>query len=75
MEQTTIQTQPLLRAVAYARFSSEMQRDESINAQLRAIRLYAQNHNLLLVKEYIDRAHSATTDQRPEFLQMIADAK
>lgn len=75
MEQTFAQTQPLLRAAAYARFSSEMQRDESINAQLRAIRSYAQSHNLLLTKEYTDRAHSATTDQRPEFLQMIADAK
>ena len=33
--------QTALRAAAYARFSSEMQRDESIDAQLRAIREYA----------------------------------
>lgn len=40
---STFQTgQTALRAAAYARFSSEMQRDESIDAQLRAIHDYAQ---------------------------------
>ena len=34
--------QTALRAAAYARFSSEMQRDESIAAQLRAIRAYCE---------------------------------
>ena len=67
--------QTALRAAAYARFSSEMQRDESIAAQLRAIRAYCEKNGLLLVHEYIDRAHSATNDQRPEFQQMIGDAK
>ncbi len=36
-----------LRAVAYARFSSEMQREESIEAQLHAIEEYARTHKLI----------------------------
>ena len=47
-------TQTALRAAAYARFSSEMQRDESIDAQLRAIHTYCEKNGLLLVHEYID---------------------
>lgn len=43
--------QTALRAAAYARFSSEMQRDESIDAQLRAIRAYCEKNGLLLVHE------------------------
>ena len=38
------------RAVAYARFSSENQRDESIHAQVRAIREYADKNNIEIVK-------------------------
>ena len=63
----------LKRSAAYARFSSDNQREESIDAQLRAIHEYAQRNGLVVVKEYIDRAKSATTDNRPEFLQMIED--
>ena len=58
----------------YARYSSDNQRDESIDAQIRAIREYAQKNDIMIVGEYVDRARSATTDNRPEFLQMITDA-
>lgn len=64
-----------MRAAAYARYSSDMQREESIDAQLRAIQAYADSNGYVLVKTYIDRAKSATTDKRPEFLQMIKDAQ
>lgn len=64
----------IVRAVAYARFSSDNQRDESIDAQLRAIHDYAQKNNIIVVGEYIDRAKSAMTDNRPEFLRMIKDS-
>ena len=65
-----------LRAVAYTRFSSTMQSDgNSIEAQLSAVRAYAKGENMTLVGEYIDRAKSAVTDDRPEFLRMIEDAK
>ena len=63
-----------LKAVAYARFSSDNQRDESIDAQMYAIENYANQHDIELVGTYIDRAKSATTDQRPNFQKMIADS-
>ena len=62
-------------AVAYCRFSSALQREESIDAQLRAIHDYADRNSMLITAEYIDRAKSATTDNRPEFLRMINDAE
>ncbi|MEW8957513.1 MAG: recombinase family protein [Moorella sp. (in: firmicutes)] len=62
-----------MKAVAYARFSSDNQREESITAQLRAIHDYAEKHGVIIVREYIDEARSATTDDRPEFLRMIEE--
>ena len=61
-------TQPL-RAASYARFSSDMQRSESIDAQLRAINKYTKENNMVLVNNYIDMAKSGKNDDRPEFLQ------
>lgn len=63
------------KAVAYCRFSSDNQRNESIDAQLRAINDYCKNNNIILVKTYIDEAQSATNDQRDEFLNMIRDCQ
>ena len=62
------------KAVLYARFSSTNQRDESIDAQERAIKEFARSNNIEIVGEYIDRAKSATTDDRPNFQKMIADS-
>mgnify|MGYP006390401497 CR=1 FL=1 len=59
------------RAAIYARFSSNNQREESIDAQVRAITEYANKNGYVIVKSYIDEAFSATTDQRPAFLEMI----
>lgn len=61
-------------AAAYARYSSDNQREESIEAQLRAIHEYATRAGYEIVREYVDEARSATTDNRPAFQQMIADA-
>jgi len=62
------------RGAAYCRFSSDMQREESIDAQLRAIHDYAERNNMIIVAEYVDRAKSATSDQRPEFQRMVKDS-
>ena len=59
------------RVVAYARFSSNNQRDESIDAQLRAIGDYCEREDLQLVEVYTDEAQSATTDNRDDFKIMI----
>lgn len=64
-----------MRYVApYLRYSSDNQREESIEAQLRAIEAYCERNGLKIVKVYADRAKTATSDKRPEFQQMIADS-
>jgi len=64
-----------MRAVLYARYSSDNQRDESITAQLRAGREYCKRKNYKIVKEYTDEAFSARTDNRPDFQEMMSDAR
>lgn len=59
------------KAAIYARYSSENQRDESIDAQIFAIEEYAKRNNIIIVATYIDRAKSATTADRPSFQEMI----
>lgn len=63
------------KAVIYARFSSNNQRDESIDAQVRACREYAKHNDLNVIHVYADRAKSGTTDQREEFQKMLKAAK
>lgn len=58
-------------AVAYARFSSNNQREESIDAQLRAIREYCEKENIELIAEFTDEAVSGKTDDREDFQNMI----
>lgn len=65
----------ILKAVIYARYSSDLQREESIEAQVRACKEYINNNNYVLTNTYIDRAFSARSDHRPEFQKMITDAK
>lgn len=62
-------------AVIYARFSSYGQREESIEGQLAACRKYADQNDLVVVNEYVDRAASATNDRREQFQRMIFDAE
>lgn len=63
-----------INAAVYARFSSDNQRDESIDAQLRAIEEYASKNGINIVERYIDKALSARSDKRPEFQRMIKDS-
>lgn len=64
-----------MRSVAYCRFSSDNQREESIDAQVRAITEYCRANGYILTHIYADRAESATTDDRAEFQRMMQDAK
>lgn len=61
-------------AAVYARYSSDNQSSESIDAQLRAIKDYCSRNNIAIVKTYIDEAESATSDDRPQFLEMIRES-
>ena len=60
--------------VIYARYSSESQRDESIDGQLRECMLFAKRQGITILDTYIDRALSAKTDNRPQFQKMIKDS-
>lgn len=62
------------KAAIYARYSSDNQREESIEAQERAIEEYIKKNDIQIVKRYYDRAKSATSDRRPGFQQMISDS-
>ncbi len=65
-----------MKAVTYARYSSDNQREESIEAQQDAIQKYAIEKGYTIVKEYSDHALSGReSEKRAEFLQMIEDAK
>ena len=63
-----------MRGVIYARYSSDNQREESIEGQIRENTAYAEKNGITIVGHYIDRAFSAKTDDRPEFQRMIADS-
>ena len=61
-------------AVIYARYSCDKQTEQSIEGQLRVINEFAEREGYTIVGQYIDRAKSAKTANRPEFLRMIEDS-
>ena len=61
--------------VIYARFSSHGQNEQSIEAQVRICKEYAESKGLDVVNLYTDKARTGTNDARPAFQKMIADAK
>lgn len=65
----------MARAAFYGRFSSNNQREESIDAQYRAAKQFVEARGDEIVAEYADKAKSGTTAKRPEFLRMIKDAE
>lgn len=64
------------RAALYARFSSDLQRTESIDAQVRAMKKYCIDNNLQIVRMYSDEAISGrSVTKRTGFLEMIDDSE
>lgn len=64
-----------MKAVIYARFSSDNQREESIEGQVRECLAFAERKGISVIKTYADRAISGKrADNRPEFQQMISDS-
>lgn len=63
-----------MNVVIYARYSSYSQTEQSIEGQIKVCTEYAKQHNYKIIDTYIDRATSATTDNRPQFLKMIEDS-
>ncbi len=64
-----------MNAVIYARYSSSSQTEQSIEGQLRDCYTFAERESYTIVGEYIDRAISGRTDDRPDFQRMISDAR
>ena len=64
----------MISAVIYARYSSDNQREESIEGQLRECNEFAVKNGMTVVRTYADRALSVRTDHRPQFQQMIRDS-
>ena len=58
-------------AYAYARFSSDNQREESIDAQLRAINEYCDTNDIKILRIFKDEAQSARTAKRPAFQELF----
>lgn len=63
-----------MKAVIYARYSSDNQTEASIEGQLRECMEFAERAEIDVVGNYIDRALTAKTDNRPEFQRMIKDS-
>lgn len=62
------------KAVIYARYSSDNQRDASIDQQVKECRKYAEQMGYEVIRTYADRALTGKTDKRPDFLKMIKDS-
>ncbi len=64
-----------LRAVIYARYSSDLQREESIEDQVEVCKRYARAQGWRLVNTYSDAALSGASRYRPSYQSLIADAR
>ena len=64
----------MIRVALYARYSSDNQRDASIEDQLRLCRLYAEKQGWHIFKSYSDRAVSGASLIRPGIQALHADA-
>lgn len=63
------------RAVIYARYSSDKQTEDSIEAQLRACREYASNKQYQIIDTYIDEAVSGKTAARAQYQKLLRDCE
>lgn len=63
-----------MNVVIYARYSSSKQNETSIEAQLKECRLFCKKNNYNVIAQYVDKAFSAKTDNRPDFQKMIEDS-
>ena len=64
-----------MNVVIYARYSSHNQTEQSIEGQIKVCKEFAKKNGYIIVGEYIDRAESGRSANRPQFLKMIEDSK
>lgn len=63
------------RAAIYARFSTDLQRDKSIDDQVTLCTAHASQEGLNVTKTYSDRARTSSTICRDGLQDMLADAR
>ncbi len=63
-----------LRAVIYARYSSDLQRDVSIDDQVRTCKSRIEREGLTYAGTYADHAISGASSLRPEYQRLLEDA-
>src|SRR5579859_4195280 len=63
-----------MRAAIYARYSTDMQREQSIEDQFRVAVRIAERHGFTVVAKFADQAISGGTTQRPEYQKMLTAA-
>jgi site-specific DNA recombinase len=66
-------SQRRMRAVIYARYSSDLQRDNSIEDQIELCRRFIEQQGWTMVRHYEDRAVSGASRFRPGYQQLVAD--
>lgn len=64
-----------MRAALYARFSTENQRDASIDDQIRECRALAESEKFTVVMSFEDKGISGGTDERPGYQGLLAAAR
>ena len=64
-----------MRAVIYARYSSDNQRDASIEDQIRLCRKRVDREGYSLTEVYTDHAVSGATTLRPGYQKLLEDAR
>ena len=60
-----------MRAVIYARYSSDLQSEASIQDQIELCRRYAEQHGWVVTSTYSDAAISGASRFRPAFQQLL----
>jgi site-specific DNA recombinase len=64
-----------MKAAIYARYSTDKQREASIEDQYRNCERHAEREGWTITKRYEDRGVSGSKNDRPGYQQMLADAK
>ncbi|MCH5211933.1 MAG: recombinase family protein [Oscillospiraceae bacterium] len=74
----TLEVDCPIRAVGYSRVSTEMQPQSALKSQEAVVKEFAGNVGMEVVKVFSDRGISGTTDERPQFQEMmkyVSDSK
>ena len=65
----------MTRCAVYCRYSSDNQREASIEDQVRVCQVRAEREGWEVIQVYADYAISGASAGRPQFQQLVADAR